>query len=79
MYSVCAYVPERTARSLAVKLNLAKMVRRSLTVAPGAGELAATSAALELLPSLRPVGSGMYGPFVCSGMAYIFALVTAGS
>ena len=59
---VCA--PERTARSLAVRLNLAKRAMRSSTVAPGLGELGATSAAEDLLPSSRPVGIGMYGPLV---------------
>ena len=59
-------VPERTARSLAVRLNLvANRAMMSAMVAPGGGELGATSAATDLLPSLRPVGSGMKGPFVC--------------
>jgi hypothetical protein len=48
-----------------VRLNLlAKSATMSAMVAPGGGELRATSAATDLLPSLRPVGSGMKGPFV---------------
>jgi hypothetical protein len=48
-----------------VRLNLlAKSAMMSAMVAPGGGELRATSAATDLLPSLRPVGSGMKGPFV---------------
>ena len=59
-------IPERTATSLAVRLNLiANRLMMSVMLASGAGENRATSAATDRLPSLRPVGSGMNGPFVC--------------
>lgn len=57
------FVPDRTTRSVAVRLYLANNFNSMVMFALADGRLSGTSEAEDPFPSLLPVPMGIFGPF----------------